>query len=168
MQSSTGRAASEYESGCNNIKDSGNRRDFSTGAVRDISFGKGRFDLMPLEIVAGIPTLESDYQRILISLSAFLLSHSVNDLYAALTIYNPSYDDILNLAKHYENGALKYGEFNWQKGIPAKSYIDSAVRHLTKHYAHQHDEPHDIAFLWNIISCIWTVINKPQVAFNET
>lgn len=29
------------------IKDSGNRREFETGAVRDIQEGKGRFDLMP-------------------------------------------------------------------------------------------------------------------------
>jgi hypothetical protein len=29
------------------IKDSGNRRDFGTGAVRDAAAGKGRFDLLP-------------------------------------------------------------------------------------------------------------------------
>ena len=29
------------------IKDSGNRREFSTGAVRDIQVGKGRMDLLP-------------------------------------------------------------------------------------------------------------------------
>lgn len=30
------------------IKDSGNRRKFATGAVRDIQEGKGRFDLLPM------------------------------------------------------------------------------------------------------------------------
>lgn len=34
------------------IKDSGERREFETGAVRDIAEGKGRCDLMPLDIVA--------------------------------------------------------------------------------------------------------------------
>uniref|UniRef100_A0A6H1ZPN0 dATP/dGTP diphosphohydrolase N-terminal domain-containing protein n=1 Tax=viral metagenome TaxID=1070528 RepID=A0A6H1ZPN0_9ZZZZ len=29
------------------IKDSGERREFDTGAVRDVSGGKGRFDLLP-------------------------------------------------------------------------------------------------------------------------
>jgi hypothetical protein len=29
------------------IKDSGNRQDFGTGAVRDIQEGKGRYDLLP-------------------------------------------------------------------------------------------------------------------------
>ncbi len=34
------------------IKDSGERRKFETGAVRDIQKGKGRCDLLPLDIVA--------------------------------------------------------------------------------------------------------------------
>ena len=34
------------------IKDSGDRTEFSTGAVRDMREGKGRCDLMPLEVVA--------------------------------------------------------------------------------------------------------------------
>ena len=34
------------------IKDSGARREFETGAVRDIQDGKGRCDLLPLEQVA--------------------------------------------------------------------------------------------------------------------
>lgn len=29
------------------LKDSGNRREFTTGAVRDIGDGKGRCDLLP-------------------------------------------------------------------------------------------------------------------------
>ncbi|MBR5879664.1 MAG: hypothetical protein IKY91_08890, partial [Akkermansia sp.] len=36
------------------IKDSGARTEFSTGAVRDIQEGKGRCDLMPLDVVAGV------------------------------------------------------------------------------------------------------------------
>ena len=34
------------------IKDSGNRTEFGTGAVRDIQDDKGRCDLMPLDAVA--------------------------------------------------------------------------------------------------------------------
>ena len=33
------------------IKDSGNRREFETGAVRDIQEGKGRYDLIPWEAI---------------------------------------------------------------------------------------------------------------------
>ena len=34
------------------IKDSGNRREYESGAVRDIQEGKGRCDLLPLDVVA--------------------------------------------------------------------------------------------------------------------
>lgn len=36
------------------IKDSGQRRDFKTGAVRDMASGKGRFDLIPWEVVRAL------------------------------------------------------------------------------------------------------------------
>ena len=36
------------------IKDSGNRTNFESGAVRDIQSGKGRCDLMPLGVVANL------------------------------------------------------------------------------------------------------------------
>ena len=50
------------------IKDSGARRHFNTGAVRDIAEGKGRCDLLPLDAVAAIldtPVLDciDDYVR---------------------------------------------------------------------------------------------------------
>lgn len=34
------------------IQDSGQRREFATGAVRDIQEGKGRCDLLPLDVAA--------------------------------------------------------------------------------------------------------------------
>ena len=36
------------------LKDSGARRDFGTGAVRDAADGKGRCDLLPLQVVGYI------------------------------------------------------------------------------------------------------------------
>ena len=36
------------------IKDSGERREFLSGAVRDIQEGKGRCDLLPLDIIGSI------------------------------------------------------------------------------------------------------------------
>lgn len=33
------------------LKDSGNRREFSSGAVRDSNEGKGRCDLLPLDVL---------------------------------------------------------------------------------------------------------------------
>lgn len=36
------------------LKDSGTRREFSSGAVRDINEGKGRCDLLPLDVVGEV------------------------------------------------------------------------------------------------------------------
>lgn len=36
---------------CGDIKDSGNRTEFSTGAVRDLHEGKGRYDLIPWDAI---------------------------------------------------------------------------------------------------------------------
>jgi hypothetical protein len=72
-------------------------------------------------------------------------------------------DMFLEIAKHFEAGAKKYGENNWQKGIPTKHYIDSGVRHYLKHLRGDQDEPHDRAFAWNILCCIWTAFRKPEL-----
>ena len=53
------------------------------------------------------------------------------------------------------DGAKKYGEYNWQKGIPESSYMDSAVRHYLKFRAGMDDERHDRAFVWNILCLMW-------------
>lgn len=106
------------------IKDSGTRREFSTGAVRDMGnepdgSPKGRFDLIPWEV-------------------------------------------IWDLAKHFQKGADKYGPNNWQKGIDANSYFDSAQRHLVKHHLGHTDEDHAIAALWNICCMIWEERYSPR------
>lgn len=143
------------------ILDSGERREFGTGAVRDIQEGKGRCDLMPLDVVANYLTGD-DVIRLI---NEFQQSGDVDWLYAALA--NIEWDDpytiILEVAKHFEAGAQKYGEYNWQKGIPVHCYIDSAVRHYLKQLRGDTDEPHDRAFVWNILCCIWTCIHKPEL-----
>ena len=142
------------------IKDSGARREFETGAVRDIQEGKGRCDLMPLSVIGDFLSDE-----ILRSISRFQKYGEVAFLYGVLDLllYTDSYTIVLELSKHFEAGAKKYGEHNWQKGIPAHCYIDSAVRHYLKWKRGDNDEPHDRAFAWNIVCCIWTCENKPEL-----
>lgn len=90
------------------IKDSGNRSEFSTGAVRDMSEGKGRMDLL-------------------------------------------CWNAIMEVSKHCEEGAKKYGENNVDKGIPMHSLADSAMRHMAKFIAGHKDEDHLRAAAWNIL-----------------
>jgi hypothetical protein len=96
------------------IKDSGQRQEFVTGAVRDTQSGKGRYDLVP-------------------PLPLHLLG------------------------QWFEAGCLKYGERNFERGIPVGRYVDSAFRHLNKYRMGLRDEPHLIAGLWNLWNAIDTV-----------
>jgi hypothetical protein len=102
------------------IKDSGERRQFDTGAVRDIQEGKGRMDLLP---------------------------------WAA----------VMEISKHCEAGALKYGEHNVDKGIPTHSLCDSAARHLAKYLDGWKDEPHLLAAAWNLLWAIQMELKKPEM-----
>ena len=53
------------------LKDSGKRRSFETGAVRDMSEGKGRFDLAPLDVVSEIIADSQLQIRLLRSFTTF-------------------------------------------------------------------------------------------------
>lgn len=142
------------------IKDSGARREFETGAVRDIQDGKGRCDLMPLDVVGDFlsnPIIKLIYD--------FQQTGDITFLHGVLgnIVTDDPYTIVLEVAKHFEEGAKKYGENNWQKGLPAKSYVDSAVRHYLKYLRGDDDEPHYRAFVWNIMCCIWTCMHKPEL-----
>jgi hypothetical protein len=146
------------------IKDSGERRSFDTGAVRDIQDGKGRCDLMPLKVVAKCYRQFKDDLKtdgdVFAQIAEFQKTNNTEYLIMALSSFD-RYDAwstmFLEVAKHFEDGAKKYGENNWQKGIPTHCYIDSAVRHYLKWLRGDTDEPHDRAFVWNIMCCIWEV-----------
>ena len=148
------------------IKDSGERREFSSGAVRDIQEGKGRCDLMPLQVIAQLLGGRCDNESrdaVIDDIGLFQQTGDTEHLYYALDTFckvSGWYSTatlLLEVAKHFEEGAKKYGENNWQKGLPVNCYIDSAVRHYLKWLRGDNDEPHDRAFVWNLICCIWEV-----------
>lgn len=146
------------------LPDSGERRQFPTGAVRDIAQGKGRCDLLPLGVIG-----EWTDDSCLLNIDAYLCTGNTDRLTDALEEfihieYGGCIDDaMLDVAKHFEDGAVKYGDNNWQKGIPLHCYIDSAVRHYFKHYRGDQDEPHGRAFMWNLLCAIWTHKYKPDM-----
>lgn len=57
----------------------------------------------------------------------------------------------MEVSKHCEEGALKYGEHNVDKGIPLHSLLDSASRHLAKYMVGMDDEDHLRAACWNLL-----------------
>ena len=157
------------------ILDSGDRTEFASGAVRDMREGKGRCDLLPLDVVAEyffkLCGDKNPTSTILGNISRFMTNNDLDCLFKCLNVFindirvkfDSPYTMFLEVAKHFEEGAKKYGENNWQKGIPVRCYIDSAIRHYFKWLRCDHDEPHDKAFCWNIICAIWTCKNKPEL-----
>jgi hypothetical protein len=60
------------------------------------------------------------------------------------------------LAVHFENGAKKYGDRNWEKGQPVSRYLDSALRHIFNYLHGADSEDHLAAAAWNIAAAITT------------
>ncbi len=219
------------------LRDSGDRRAFSSGAVRDMGGGKGRCDLLPLSECAtlladfssackkfsnSITYMNTNSEALILdainsalkkwnkalannvdpdllvryiyeinchlydALNAFLFFNyyceDSKNIFETMTLHdwieminndNPENKDeaikraytiipndaILALAKHFEDGSVKYGDRNWEKGIPFNVFIDSAIRHYLKICRGDTDEPHARAFMWNIICAIWTLKN---------
>lgn len=70
---------------------------------------------------------------------------------------------IHDVAKCCEEGALKYGERNIDKGIPQHSLIDSGIRHLKKYICGQTDEDHLRAAAWNILWALEQRTTHPEL-----
>lgn len=149
------------------IKDSGARREFSTGAVRDAAEGRGRCDLLPLDVVADL--YAGTYPAGILSyIDCFIRGGDELDLLSALkkfcTWHNWTLEEmLLEVSVHFEQGAKKYAERNWELGIPLHCYIDSAVRHFLKAARGDTDERHDRAFCWNLLCALWTLKHKPEL-----
>ena len=150
------------------ILDSGDRTEFESGAVRDMHEGKGRCDLLPLDVVKRCFD-DVNHCVIFEKIKQFQETSDVFHLNFALQYFSAKglyWDNctmLLEVAKHFEEGAKKYGDNNWRKGIPVRCYIDSAIRHFLKWLRGDQDEPHDRAFCWNIMCAIWTCENKPEL-----
>lgn len=55
----------------------------------------------------------------------------------------------LRLAKWYELGSAKYGEYNWTKGMPFSRYLAALERHVIALKMGKMDEDHLSAIAWN-------------------
>lgn len=55
------------------------------------------------------------------------------------------------LARHFEAGAKKYGDRNWEKGQEISRYVDSGIRHAFTYLQGERDEDHLIAAAWNLL-----------------
>lgn len=118
---------------------------------------------MPLDVVS-----EYLFDDVIDSLAEFKSKGTTLYLFGALNAFKACTDwDVftmmLEVAKHFAEGAKKYSENNWMLGIPVKNYLDSAVRHYLKYRRGDKDENHDRAFCWNIMCAIWTCRHMPEL-----
>lgn len=155
------------------IQDSGERKVFETGAVRDIHDGKGRCDLLPIlecvDLFRHFQYGDESTITFLKNIAKFMEAKDLDYIYQNIILVtkendlNDIYSIILDVSKHFEEGCNKYGERNWEKGIPAHCYIDSAIRHYLKFKRGDVDENHARACVWNLLCLAWTMHNKPEL-----
>jgi hypothetical protein len=151
------------------ILDSGDRREFGTGAVRDMAC-KGRCDLLPWDVIG---RMVEDPELAMFCQNMYSATHGV-DLHESVRVSlnsfvfraydNDCWTAMIEVAFHYESGAKKYSERNWENGIPVASFLDSAGRHFLKYMRGDKDEPHDRAVVWNLLGALWTIKHHPELA----
>ena len=66
------------------------------------------------------------------------------------------FDAMMELAKHFEEGAEIHAPRNWEKGLPLSWYVDSMFRHLADVMAGKTDESHERAMAWNAVCFLAT------------
>src|SRR3990167_11099024 len=84
-----------------------------TGAKRNASAGKGRFDLLPTRAIREV-------------------------------------------AVHYESGDSRFGDRNWERGMPLSWFLDSGLRHAFQALQGENDENHGAAAAWNLLCFLET------------
>lgn len=146
------------------IKDGGKRTEFETGAVREIDETKGRCDLVYnhgwYDVIG-----DAFYNYV----EQFVRYGTRNYVVLACQhIIERAYEDDFNTAylevsQHYAEGAKKYADRNMEKGIPWHSMVDSALRHYTKWCRGDDDEPHARAVIWNLLTLLYMIDNKPEL-----
>lgn len=70
---------------------------------------------------------------------------------------------IHDVARHSAEGALKYGERNVDLGIPQRSLLDSAIRHIVRYIHGETDEPHLRAAAWNVLWALEQETTHPEL-----
>ena len=68
--------------------------------------------------------------------------------------------ELKRVMRRYLDGAEKYGENNWMKGMPMSVFYDCAHRHLEAWWSGKDDEDHAAAVVWNMLCAMWVEDNS--------
>lgn len=82
----------------------------------------------------------------------------------------PRFDLLMNnsvglrrLAETFGEGAVKYGEKNWQKGLSESNLINHALAHLHQYLAGDRKEDHIAHLTWNFYTLMWMQEKRPDL-----
>lgn len=70
---------------------------------------------------------------------------------------------LYRLAMHYTNGAEKYDDNNWTKGIPMSRTWESLERHVQAFKSGDKVEDHLAAIAWNAFALMWYEEKMPEM-----
>jgi hypothetical protein len=75
---------------------------------------------------------------------------------------------LISLSKHFEEGARKYEDRNWEKGIPLHNFFSSGLRHACQYLMGKRDEPHLQAACWNFLCALETILRIEEGILPES
>lgn len=146
---------------------------FESGAKRDNQVGKGRVDLMPLFVAEELINKYTDNKTLGILLGNIETFQRHGDgeilldtihIFSSVA-YGSIHTALIEVGHRYEAGGVKYGDRNWEQGVPLHVYVNSSIRHLLKYYRGDEDEDHAGAVIWNLLNLIHTY--RTNLAMND-
>jgi hypothetical protein len=67
------------------------------------------------------------------------------------------------LAQTYAEGAAKFGEFNWENGMPVTDLLNHAIAHIYKFLRGDRAEDHLAHAAWNLLGAIHSLDMWPEL-----
>lgn len=67
------------------------------------------------------------------------------------------------LARTYAEGAEKFGEFNWENGMPVTDLLNHAIAHLFKFLSGDRSEDHLGHAAWNVLGAVHSLEMWPHL-----
>lgn len=70
---------------------------------------------------------------------------------------------LIGVARTAREGAIKYGRWNYMKGIPASDCVNHAINHLVLWGTGDRSEPHLEHAAWNLLAAIQSMTLNPEL-----
>jgi hypothetical protein len=70
---------------------------------------------------------------------------------------------MIRLAHVAGEGAIKYGEDNWRKGLPNSNLVNHAFRHLVAYISGDRQEDHLAKVAWGVFAVMENELHRPAM-----